>query len=137
MCEKGVTMANVQLREVAGKTHAKALNEIGILTVSQLLETGATSGGRMKIADTTNIDLDAVLRYVHVSDLLRIDGVSADMASALCEAGVVTVPKLAYRSADSIKEELTRHDSDKEPSTTKDFERIIAAAKKLPKVVQH
>lgn len=133
----GVTMANAQLVKVAGAAHAEALADIGILTASQLLEAGATSAGRMKIADTTMLDIDEVNRYVHMSDLLRVSGIGAELAHLLCEAGIATVPKLAYRDPDSVESILATQNGGKPVLSAKELERIIAEAKTLPKVIQH
>lgn len=131
------------IREISDITEpiAELLREAGVSTLEQLLETGATSSGRMRLADRARLDDQMIKQWVHQADLLRIKGVGPDFAELLCRAGVTTSPKLAYRSSDSLFAELTElnsrdHIVRRLPSRV-ELGGFITAAKHLPKLVQH
>lgn len=134
-------MANI--RDITDMTDrsAELLRGAGIHTLEQLLEMGATSTGRMTLADEAHLDDQMVKRWVHQADLLRIKGIGPDFAELLCRAGVCTTPKLAYRSSDSLYAELaevneTYHIVRRLPSRN-ELSDFIMAAKRLPKLVRH
>lgn len=115
------------------------LAAIGIRTLAQLLEAGASSSGRMRLADQANLDDATIKSWVHQADLMRVKGIGPEVAHILHEAGVVTVPKLAYRNATSLHAELTeahKHADTRIPSVV-ELHGMIKAAKGLPKLVHH
>ena len=134
-------MASVKDIYGISEAQAEALAEAGVRTTNQLLEAGATSAGRMRLADEARLTDELVKKWVHQADLMRIDGVGAAVAGLFCAVGVCTVPKLAYHDSESLHRDLLAHaeqsrDVTKVPgiSTLEDY---IAQAKKLRKLVHH
>lgn len=127
-----------QVTEIVGITdkEVERLHEAGIRTMTQLLEVGATSAGRMRLADEANLDDATIKAWVHQADVLRLPGMSVMCAAMLCEAGVCTVPKLAYRSAESLHDDLAQVGKHGVPSI-QELHSFIVAAKRLPKIVRH
>ena len=131
------------IRDIEGlePKYASMLAENGVRTTEQLLELADTSAKRVRLADQTNIGEDQILGWVHQADLLRVHGISKEFAALLVRAGVVTVPKLAYRSAAHLYEDLvacndTHHIVHRVPSAQK-LEQMIGTAKQLPKLIHH
>ena len=56
------------------------LHEVGVSTLEQLLEQGATSTARMHLADQTGLDDASVKQWVHQADLMRVKGVGPELA---------------------------------------------------------
>ncbi len=124
-----------------GKKEAEALARAGIHTTTQLLEEGATSVGRMRIADEARLTDAQVKGWVHIADLLRVEGMTPDLAALLCRIEVPTVPKLAYRSPGPLLAELEayngRYHTIGSLPDAATIERMVNQAKHLPKVVEH
>ena len=134
-------MASVKDIYGISEAQAEALAEAGVHTTNQLLEVGATSTGRMRLADEARLTDELVKKWVHQADLMRIDGVGAAVVGLLCAVGVCTVPKLAYHDSDSLHRDLVAYaeqtpDVIKVPSSST-LETYIAQAKKLRKIIHH
>ena len=134
-------MASVKDIYGISEAQAEALAEAGVHTTNQLLEVGATSTGRMRLADEARLTDELVKKWVHQADLMRIDGVGPAVVGLLCAVGVCTVPKLAYHDSDSLRRDLVAYaeqtpDAIKVPSSST-LETYIAQAKKLRKIVHH
>ena len=134
-------MTSVKDMKCIGCPYADVLADVGIRTIEQLLERGASVADRIRIADETRSNYESVNRWVHLADLLRVKGVSQDLAEALYKLGVSTVPKLAYRQASALYGEIvTIYTARKLPNrlpSLLEIERIIATAKLMPKIVRH
>ncbi len=127
--------------EGIGEKYAERLSTVGIRTVDQLLEQASTAAARMRLADETQLGVEQVTQWTHQADLMRINGVGPEFSELLVRAGVVTVPKLAFRSAESLHEELVRCNDDhglvrRVPSAT-ELHAMITQAKTLPKIIRH
>ncbi len=85
--------------EGIGPTYAEKLNNIGIQTTSNLLESGATPAGRKELSEKTEISPKLILKWVNISDLFRIKGIGEEYSDLLEEAGVDTVVELSHRNA--------------------------------------
>ena len=117
------------------------LEEAGVRTLDQLIEIGASSAGRMRLADETQLDDSTIKAWVHQADLMRVAGIGPTFAHLLCEVGVCTTPKLAYRSTESLYAELMQqnsvsHSMKQLPSIT-EIHTFITQAKRLPKLIRH
>lgn len=117
------------------------LRDAGVRTTEQLIEQGSTSAARLHLADQTGIDEAAIGQWVHAADLLRIKGVEPELAHLLCQIGVCTVPKLAYRSTEKLYEDLSSyvrhiHKVVTLPSQV-ELQAFGVIAKRLPKLVRH
>jgi len=127
--------------EGIGPSYAQKLAEVGIKTVEDLLEKGATAKGREEIAEKTGIPKKVILGWVNKADLMRIRGVGEEYADLLEAAGVDSVPELARRNSQNLYQKIKEVNEEKKlvrqiPSE-KQIEKWIAQAKELPKVVSH
>ncbi|WP_457568470.1 DUF4332 domain-containing protein [Desulfurobacterium sp.] len=127
--------------EGIGDAYAEKLAEIGITTVEDLLEKGATAKGREEIAEKTGISKKVILNWVNRADLMRIKGVGEEYADLLEAAGVDSVPELARRNPENLHAKLVEVNEQKKlvrqlPSV-KQIENWIEQAKKLPRKVTH
>lgn len=120
---------------------AERLRDMGVRTTEQLIEQGSTSAARLHLADQTGIDESKIGQWVHQADLLRIGGIGPELAHLLCQVGVSTVPKLAYRSTEKLYEDLSAyarrvHKVAALPSQI-ELHGFGVTAKRLPKLVRH
>ena len=95
-------MAKIVQIEGIGPTYAQKLNNEGITTTDELLDTGATPEGRAALAEKTGITETLILEWVNLADLMRIRGVGEEYSDLLEEAGVDTVAELARRNPDNL-----------------------------------
>ena len=134
-------MASISIITDINEQAADKLRQVGVRTSEQLIEKGATSTARMRLADETGLDDAAIKCWVHQADLLRIPGMTAALAKILCDVGVCTVPKLAYRSSDALYHELQSQAEKvrqlKVLPTLPELHRFSVTAKQLPKFVYH
>ncbi|MGB4762771.1 MAG: DUF4332 domain-containing protein, partial [Candidatus Saccharimonas sp.] len=117
------------------------LRDMGVRTTEQLIEQGSTSAARLHLADQTGTDEAKIGQWVHQADLLRIAGIGPELAHLLCQVGVSTVPKLAYRSTERLYEDLSVyarrvHKVAALPSQI-ELHGFGVVAKRLPKLVRH
>ncbi len=93
--------------EGIGEKYASALKEkLGISTVEELLELGASKKGRDEIADKTGISGALILRWVNMADLFRIKGIAEEFSDLLERGGVDTVKELRTRNAANLHAKL-------------------------------
>lgn len=131
-------MSNINLLRGVSARDAQQLSEVGVCTTDQLLERGATSSGRMRLADLSRLSDETIKNWVHQADLMRVRGVRADLADLLCRLNVTTLPKFAYSSARQLYNELrSMRDTKVHLPTRSELEQLIAEAKRLPKIVRH
>ena len=89
--------------EGIGPKYAATLKEkLGISTVEELLEMGASRKGRAEIAEKTGIGDAHILRWVNMADLFRIKGIGEEFSDLLEKAGVDTVKELRTRKAENL-----------------------------------
>lgn len=117
------------------------LQAAGVRTLEQLLEQGSTSAARMRLADETGLDDATIKQWVHQADLMRVRGIGPELAHLLCQVGVFTAPKLAYRSTDALHADLIECNYNlrlvgRLPGVT-ELHQLITSAKTLPKLVRH
>jgi len=127
--------------EGIGPVYAGKLTKIGVTTVENLLESGATKAGRKKLAEESDIDEGKILDWVNMADLFRIRGIGPEFAELLEAAGVDTVKELRNRNAENLHAKLIEVQETKKltravPALSKvaDF---IEQAKNLPPVVTY
>ncbi len=99
--------------EGIGPAYAEKLAGAGIKTVENLLETGATKGGRKKLATDSGIDEAKILDWVNMADLFRIKGIGPQFAELLKASGVDTVNELKNRNADNLHAKLLEVQAEK------------------------
>jgi len=127
--------------EGIGKSYAEKLKAMGIKTVEQLLEAGATPSGREKIAKELGVSPKVVLKWVNKADLMRIKGVGEEYSDLLEAAGVDSPAELARRNAENLLKKMEEVNKEKklvrQLPYLKQVQKWIEQAKKLPKVVKH
>lgn len=93
--------------EGIGPSYATILQDkLGISSVEELLELGASKKGRQEIAVKTGISEAHILRWVNMADLFRIKGIEAEFSDLLEKAGVNTMKELRTRNAASLHARL-------------------------------
>ncbi|NKB62325.1 MAG: DUF4332 domain-containing protein [Gammaproteobacteria bacterium] len=132
---------SLQLLEGVGPKHAAALKASKCQSPKQLLEQGATKKGRKELAAKTGIDESIILRFVNMSDLFRVKGVSSQYAELLKAAGVDTVKELKNRNPANLTVAMKETNEKKKlcrqiPSQSM-VEGWVAQAKSLPPVVTY
>jgi predicted RecB family nuclease len=128
-------MAHIKDFNLITENDLRKLEAFGIRTCAQLVERASTSTDRMNIADRININDSDLKNLAHHSDMMRVKGMTPPLAIALCNAGVCTVPKLAYQNAPSLHQRLNLADPD--AIDRRLLEQLIASAKTLPKMIRH
>jgi len=127
--------------EGIGQTYAQKLISIGIKNSDDLLKKGKTPQGRKEISKQSEISEGLILRWVNLSDLIRIKGVGEEYSDLLEESGVDTVVELSNRNAENLQEKMLEINSKKKlvrrPPRLKDVEDWVSQAKKLPRKVEY
>ena len=129
----------VEQIEGIGETYAKKLEEAGVNTTDQLLETCAKPAGRKALAEKTGISEKLILRWTNHADLMRIKGVAGQFAELLEAAGVDTVKEFRHRVPANLQPKLVevneaRNLCNRVPSLS-EVERMIEQAKELEPIV--
>ncbi len=126
----------MKLTEIISLTenHAKKLEKEGISTVEDLIP--LTYNEIRKLARKIGVSVKLVDTWQEHADLMRIQGVSPEMANALNLIGVDSVKEFAYRNAKSTLEKLKQFKKDNPKAlikmpTQKEIESWIKAAKDL------
>ena len=134
-------MSSVIDIEGIGEIYARKLHEAGVATMEELLQQGATPGGRKELAEKTGIGDRLILKWVNRADLFRVKGVGEHYSDLLAAAGVETVLELAQRRADHLHQKMV------ETNQAKRLVRVVPGpeqvaewvqqAHKLPRVVSY
>ena len=127
--------------EGIGPVYGAKLRDAGIASIDALLAAAGPAAGRRKLAETTGISPELLLRWTNHADLYRISGVGSEYADLLEACGVDSCAELAQRNAANLATTMT------EANAARNFVRRlpdeatvagwIAQAKDLPKVVTH
>ncbi len=121
--------------EGIGPAYEAKLNEIGISSVEDLLEKGASPKGREEIVGQTGIDHKRVLDWVGMADMFRVKGIASQFAELLKAAGVDTIKELRTRNAENLHKKLTEVNEEKKLTRAvprlDQVEDFIAQAKEL------
>lgn len=127
--------------EGIGAVYGQKLQQAGVGTLENLLEQGASPGGRQEIAQKAGVSEKQVLRWANMADLFRVKGIGEEYADLLEAAGVDTVPELAQRNPGNLKIKLAEINEAKnlvrrvpsEPEVTG----WVEQAKKLPRALKY
>jgi len=104
---------SIEKIEGIGPKMSEAFRTAGIRTVDDLLAEGADKSARRKLAETTGINENRILKCVNMADLFRINGVASQYAELLESAGVDTVKELKNRNADNLAEKMAEVNAQK------------------------
>jgi predicted flap endonuclease-1-like 5' DNA nuclease len=91
-------------RRYAALLHDKAKVD----SVQALLVTGATPQGREQLQSKTGLSPKLILRWVHLADLMRVEGIGSDYSQLLWDAGITGIPDLAAQDPQTLLEKLTQ-----------------------------
>ena len=80
----------------------EVLRNAGVADTDGLLEAGRTPAGRHRLAKATGLSEDQIRRWVHMSDLFRIQGVGSEFAELLEAAGVDSIKELRHRNPEHL-----------------------------------
>jgi predicted flap endonuclease-1-like 5' DNA nuclease len=134
-------MSHINEIEGIGESHTKKLQTVGIETVEQLLQAGASPKHRQELAQKTGFSEHHILKWVNQADLFRVKGIGRQYAELLEASGVDSVLELAQRRPDHLHEALKASNEKKRqvqvlpsPSTVA---RWIEEAKELPRIVTY
>lgn len=133
-------MATITDIEGIGEVYAVKLRTAGVRTTEALLERGGTPKGRKGLAEMTGFSEQTILEWVNRADLFRVRGIGSQYSDLLEAAGVDTVRELAVRKAESLLENLTKVNTEKNKvnklPTLSQVKSWIQIAKTLPKGVK-
>jgi predicted flap endonuclease-1-like 5' DNA nuclease len=127
--------------EGIGGAYERKLNAVGLFSLQDLLEKGATPKGRKEIADKTGISDTLILKWTNRADLFRIKGIGEEYGDLLEVAGVDTVPELAQRKAENLYQKVVETNNAKKlvrklPAVSQ-IKSWIEQAKKLPRLLTY
>lgn len=132
---------NILAIEGIGSANARRLQEQNIRTTEALLKSGATPGGRRKLAAATGLAEDAILEWVNRADLMRVKGVGEEYSDLLEVAGVDTVKELRRRNPENLHKAMLAANAEKNlvrrPPALSEVERWIEHAKALEPAVSY
>lgn len=132
----------MRIEEIEGiGAYASKLNAAGVGTVEVLLDKGGRRLSREKLASASGISAKLILGWVNRADLMRIDGIGSEFSDLLEAAGVDSCLELSHRLPENLHRKLAevnvaRRLVGRLPTET-EVARWIAAAKSMPKVVEH
>ena len=133
-------MATITDIEGIGEVYAVKLRTAGVRTTEALLERCGTPKGRKGLAEMTGFSEQTILEWVNRADLFRVRGIGSQYSDLLEAAGVDTVRELAVRKAESLLENLTKVNTEKNKvnklPTLSQVQSWIQIAKTLPKGVK-
>jgi predicted flap endonuclease-1-like 5' DNA nuclease len=127
--------------EGIGESHLKKLNAVGLFSVEDFLESGASPKGRKQLVEKTGINDALILKWVNRADLFRIKGIGEEYGDLLEAAGVDTVPELAQRKADNLYQKIVEINTAKKlvrklPAQSQ-IKNWVDQAKKLPRLLTY
>jgi predicted flap endonuclease-1-like 5' DNA nuclease len=96
----------IEIKGIGTEYSGKLSDVRGMMTVEELLETGASKKGRETLAEETGISESLILRWVNMADLFRIKGVAEDFSDLLEASGVDTVKELRNRVPENLHAKL-------------------------------
>lgn len=127
--------------EGIGEIYAAKLEAIGVNSIEQLLEMGATKQGRENLSQKSGVSETLILNWINRADLARIKGIASEYADLLEAAGVDSVPELAQRNAANLHARLMETNEEENLVRRVPSESEVAdwidQAQKLPRIVMH
>jgi hypothetical protein len=121
--------------------YANRLAALGVKNAEQMLELGKTHIGRQKLSNKTGIPTEAILEFVKLSDLSRIEGVKNIRARLYYDAGIDTVEKMAKWNPEELRiylvEFVKKTGFKGIAPLPKEVENTVETAKKMSKLVEY
>jgi len=99
------TRKSFELRNFRGVNpeYADRLAAEGVKNAKRMLELGKTQISRQRLSDKTGIPARAILEFVKLADLSRIEGVKNIRARLYYDAGIDTVEKMAKWNPEKLR----------------------------------
>ncbi len=95
-------MTRIDKIEGIGPVYRKKLELAGISSVEALLAQCGERDARRMIAKLTGLPESRLLKWVHIADLMRVEGVGKEYSQLLDAAGVGTVRELKNRQPEML-----------------------------------
>lgn len=111
--------------ESIGPFYAEKLRKFGVQSSDELLKIAATPKGRKEMSEATGIDVQVILEWANMADLMRVDGIGPQYAKLLNAAGVDVTPELALRDPKSLHEQLVKINNQLQLVATIPSEKVI------------
>lgn len=132
---------NIEEIEGIGTEFGQKLGAAGVGTVEVLLEKGGRRLSREKLSEQTGISEKLILEWVNRADLMRIKGVGSEYSDLLEAAGVDSCLELSHRVPANLLRKMEEINGARKlvrrlPTET-EVSQWVAAAKSMPKVVEH
>jgi len=133
----------MKVEEIEGvsSVFAQRLAAAGVPTVEALLAQGSKSAERARLASSTGISEDLLLRWVNHADLMRVKGIGTEFSELLEAAGIDSCSELAQRRPENLHARLDEINKAKKlvrrAPTPNEVGKWVAEARHLPKVVTH
>ncbi|MCA9830423.1 MAG: DUF4332 domain-containing protein [Dehalococcoidia bacterium] len=128
------------IAQVTGEEMAAKLAALGIHWLRELLDQCGGPDGRKELAARIDgISASDVLEWVNRADLMRVPGVTAELADLLEDAGVDTVKELGGRRPENLHVKLaeTAAAGQRAAPSAEQVEAWVAAAKTMEPAVSH
>ena len=127
--------------EGIGSAYAAKLVSTDIKTSDHLLKQGKTPQGRKEISKKADISEESILKWVQMTDLMRIRGVGAEFSELIEDSGVNNVVELSQKNAEDLQEQMVKINDKKNlvrrTPTLNEVKKWVLQAKKLPKEVEY
>jgi len=127
--------------EGIGEAYSVKLEDAGITSLENLLDTGCEKKARKEISEKSGISEKLILSWVNRADLARVKGISTQYADLLKVAGVDTIPELAQRNAENLHSKMVEVNEEKnlvrKLPTVSQIEDWVNQAKELPRIITH
>ncbi len=93
-----------RLSDISGieQAHSEKLADFGVGTTSRLLDIASHKRGRADLAEDCRISEKLILEWVHMADLMRVEGVGEGYGVLLKEAGVKSLKDLRKRRPERL-----------------------------------
>jgi predicted flap endonuclease-1-like 5' DNA nuclease len=127
--------------ERVGPVFADRLKKLRIRTTERLLEAAKSPRKRRAIAEQIGAEPKELMRWVNISDMLRIKGIGEDYSELLEAAGVPTVRVLRHRDPKRLAQAMAKANRERKlvrlVPTERAVSRWVAEAKSLPAKVSY
>ncbi len=134
-------LIGIEKSEIRGMEYFDKLSQLGIKSAGELLKRGASPEGRKEIINTTGVSDGLVLKWISISDLIRIRGMNLEYIHLLREANINSVAELSQRNPEVFQNILVGiNDRIKilsKPLTVSIVRSWVEQAKKLPQIIKY
>ena len=126
------------IEEIEGidSTIRERLSSIGVRTTGELIQACSTDRGRARVVAATGVEIDRLIEWVHVADLMRISGVGRQYAELLGASGAGSIAALRRQRPAELARAVRGINAQKGMAKTtpspKTIERWVDEARDLP-----